>query len=47
MPPEDWYTMDEKQYAEAYMELGSSFHIAPPFYRKNNWGLSWLTTTTS
>ena len=40
MPPEDWYTMDEKQYAEAYMELGSSFHIAPPFYRKNNWGVS-------
>lgn len=38
VPPQEWYTMDPQQYAEAYMELGSSFHIAPPFYRKNNWG---------
>jgi hypothetical protein len=39
-PPDDWYTMDGKSYAETYMEFGSSFHIAPPFYRRNDWGVS-------
>ena len=39
-PPDDWYTMDGKSYANTYMEFGSSFHIAPPFYRRNDWGVS-------
>ena len=39
-PPDDWYTMDGRTYAETYMEFGSSFHIAPPFYRRNDWGVS-------
>ena len=38
--PEEWYTMDGEQYAKTYMEFGSSFHIAPPFYRRNDWGQS-------
>ena len=40
MPPSDWYTMDSKTYANTFMEHGSSFHIAPPFYRHNDWGVS-------
>lgn len=39
-PPAEWYTMDPQKYAETYMELGGSFHIAPPFYYRNNWGES-------
>jgi len=39
-PPSEWYTMDPKKYAETFMELGGSFHIAPPFYYRNNWGES-------
>ena len=38
MPPQNWYTMDPEKYSKTYMELGSSFHIAPPFYRCNDWG---------
>ena len=38
MPPQNWYTMDPEKYAKTYMEHGSSFHIAPPFYRCNDWG---------
>lgn len=38
MPPEEWYTMDGELYAKTYMEHGSSFHIAPPFYYRNDWG---------
>lgn len=37
-PPDFWYEMDGKKYAEAYMENGSSVHIAPPYYRRNGWG---------
>ena len=37
-PPEEWYTMDPEKYAKTFMEHGSSFHIAPPFYRRNEWG---------
>ena len=37
-PPSDWYTMDPEKYAKTFMEHGSSFHIAPPFYKCNNWG---------
>ena len=40
MPPSDWYTMDSEVYAKTYMEHGSSFHIAPPFYRRNDWGIT-------
>lgn len=40
MPPSDWYTMDPEVYAKTYMEHGSSFHIAPPFYRRNDWGIT-------
>jgi len=43
-PPSDWYSMDPQKYAETYMEHGSSFHIAPPFYRKNNWGATVFAT---
>jgi hypothetical protein len=43
-PPEDWYTMDPELYAKTYMEHGSSFHIAPPYYHKHNWGKSKLVT---
>lgn len=44
MPPEDWYTMDPEKYAKTYMEHGSSVHIAPPFYRCNDWGGTFLGT---
>ena len=37
-PPSEWYTMDPEKYAKTYMEFGGSFHIAPPFYKRNNWG---------
>jgi len=37
--PKEWYSMDPEEYAKTYMELGSSFHIAPPYYRRKNWGL--------
>lgn len=36
--PDDWYLMDGKQYADAFMELSSSVHIAPAFYRRFDWG---------
>jgi hypothetical protein len=34
-PPRSWYEMDPEEYARTYMELTSSVHIAPPFYRSN------------
>jgi hypothetical protein len=37
-PPAEWYSMDGEEYAKTYMEPNSSVHIAPPFYRRNNWG---------
>ena len=40
MPPKEWYTMDSEKYANTYMEHGSSFHVAPPYYRRNDWGVS-------
>jgi hypothetical protein len=39
MPPEAWYSMDKEDYAKTYMELNSSFHIAPLYYRRNDWGI--------
>ena len=42
-PPVEWYIMDPKKYAETYMEMNSSFHIAPPFYRRNDWGATCFT----
>ena len=42
-PPSDWYTMDPKAYAETYMEFGSSFHIAPPYYRREDFGVTTAT----
>jgi hypothetical protein len=33
IPPEHWYTMDGRDYAEQIMELSSSVHIAPLHYR--------------
>ena len=42
MPPADWYTMNPELYAKTYMEHGSSFHFAPPFYRRNDWGVTGL-----
>jgi hypothetical protein len=39
-PPPDWYTMDPEKYAKTYMELSSSFHIAPLYYRSENWGIN-------
>ena len=42
-PPSYWYTMDGKAYAEKYMEFGSSFHIAPPYYRRNDFGVTTAT----
>jgi hypothetical protein len=41
-PPEEWYTMDPEKYAKNFMEHGSSFHIAPPFYYRHNWGATCL-----
>lgn len=32
--PRDWYAMDGELYAKTYMELGSSVHIAPIYYRR-------------
>lgn len=43
-PPSEWYNMNPQKYAETYMEYGGSFHLAPPFYRRNNWGVSVLGT---
>tara|TARA_B110000285_G_scaffold98530_1_gene112377 strand:- start:795 stop:1766 length:972 start_codon:yes stop_codon:yes gene_type:complete len=37
-PPTNWYSMNPELYAKTYMEHGSSFHIAPPFYYNNDWG---------
>ena len=37
-PPQDWYDMDPEAYAKNIMEFGGSFHVAPPYYRRNNWG---------
>jgi len=42
-PPSDWYTMDPKAYAETHMEFGSSFHIAPPSYRREDFGVTTAT----
>ena len=39
-PPEEWYRMDPEKYAKTYMELSSSFHIAPTYYRSENWGIN-------
>jgi len=41
-PPPEWYTMDSEKYAKTFMEHGSSFHIAPPFYYRNDWGQTCL-----
>jgi hypothetical protein len=41
-PPEEWYTMDGEKYANTFMEHGSSFHIAPPYYYRNDWGQTCL-----
>ena len=41
-PPQEWYTMDPEAYAKTFMEHGSSFHIAPPFYYRNDWGQTCL-----
>lgn len=41
-PPVDWYHMNGKDYADTYMEHGGSFHIAPPFYHRNDWGQTCL-----
>lgn len=41
-PPSEWYNMDPEKYAKTFMEHGSSFHIAPPFYYRNNWGQTCL-----
>lgn len=42
MPPKHWYTMNPQTYAETYMELNSSVHIAPPYYRRNDFGVSFF-----
>tara|TARA_B110000444_G_scaffold97089_1_gene92123 strand:+ start:9483 stop:10439 length:957 start_codon:yes stop_codon:yes gene_type:complete len=39
-PPSDWYRMDPEKYAKTHMELSSSFHIAPTYYRTENWGIN-------
>jgi len=39
-PPEEWYRMDPEKYAKTHMELSSSFHIAPIYYRSENWGIN-------
>lgn len=41
-PPTEWYHMNGKDYADTYMEHGGSFHIAPPFYNRNDWGVTGL-----
>lgn len=42
LPPQGWYSMDPKEYAEQYMERGGSVHISPRNYRINNWGLDYV-----
>jgi hypothetical protein len=37
-PPSSWYSVDPEEYANIFMELNSSVHIAPPFYRRFDWG---------
>lgn len=37
-PPEYWYEMDPELYAKQIMEQNSSVHIAPMYYRRNDWG---------
>ena len=37
-PPKEWYTMDSEKYANTFMEYGGSFHIAPSYYNRNDWG---------
>ena len=37
-PPTEWYYMDGKDYADSFMELSSSVHIAPAHYRRFDWG---------
>lgn len=39
-PPWDWYEMCPEKYAKTHMELNSSFHIAPTYYRSENWGVN-------
>ena len=39
-PPEEWYRMDPEKYAKTHMELSSSFHIGPMYYRSENWGIN-------
>ena len=34
-PPQAWYDMDPEAYAKQHMEPASSFHIAPPSYRRH------------
>ena len=41
-PPKEWYNMDPEKYATTYMEYGGSFHIAPPYYKRNDWGQTCL-----
>ena len=40
MPPRFWYDMNPEKYALNFMEHGSSVHIAPPFYRRNDFGVN-------
>jgi len=40
VPPTEWYQMDPEKYANTYMEFGGSFHIAPPYYHRNDWGVT-------
>ena len=37
-PPSNWYTMNPKSYADIHLEFGSSIHIAPPYYRRVDFG---------
>jgi len=39
-PPSFWYDMDPEKYALNFMERNSSVHIAPPFYRRNDFGVN-------
>jgi|TARA_R110000772_G_scaffold51910_6_gene119131 hypothetical protein len=39
-PPVEWYRMDPEKYAKTHMELSSSFHIGPSYYRTENWGIN-------
>lgn len=38
MPPRFWYDMNPQKYAETFMEHSSSVHIAPPYYRRYDFG---------